>query len=248
MLLAYFQGRFSGIPNWGPQDLPLSDLQSLLTETSVQRNVPNTVWSPGFYRLENGEKNPNSNISAIQPGVEHTRGGLLRHYSELLHINMCGNLGYVLQPAKQYTKDQVVLLSRGFCGSTCALFNNHATLYDQVRTAVFGLNTNTASVRQQPTAFPGLQVLDDPDIYSMFQQLGFDTSPQPVNSSDQIPRELPTTASYRICVREIYGPEPTEQSKPLEYTFMPATHSFAEQANTANTPEEAWYVVRDQMF
>eukprot|EP00007_Cunea_sp_BSH-02190019_P009938 CAMPEP_0174230054 /NCGR_PEP_ID=MMETSP0417-20130205/888_1 /TAXON_ID=242541 /ORGANISM="Mayorella sp, Strain BSH-02190019" /LENGTH=645 /DNA_ID=CAMNT_0015307679 /DNA_START=152 /DNA_END=2086 /DNA_ORIENTATION=- len=233
MLLAYFQGRFSGVPNWGPQDLPLSDLQSLLTETAVQRNVSGTVWSPGFYSLENGQRNPNWNISAIQPGIEHTRGGRRRNYSELLHIRGCGNLGYVLQPAKQYTKDQVVLLSRGFCGSTCALFNNHATLYDQVRTAVFGLNTQPDAT-QQPTAFPGLQVLDDPDIYAMFQHLGFDTSPQPVNSTDPIPRELPTTASYRMCVREIYGPVNPEQSYPLEYTYMPATKTFAEQASTAN--------------
>lgn len=91
-LLAYFQNHTG--QNWGPQDLPLGLLQEDLTTSAVKLGVSNTVWSPGFYDNQQGVHIANNDTSYIMPGVPHVRGGRLRNYSKLLHIDNCGNFGY----------------------------------------------------------------------------------------------------------------------------------------------------------
>mmetsp|Transcript_10773 Transcript_10773/g.30278 ORF Transcript_10773/g.30278 Transcript_10773/m.30278 type:complete len:638 (+) Transcript_10773:39-1952(+) len=243
-LLAYLQGRREDEVNWGPQDLPNSAVQHNLTLAAINNKVPTTVWSPGFYQDENGNKVSNSDLAAIEPGITYTRGGHARNYSTLLHISYCGFYGYFLSPEKDFRPANVIMKTAGFCGSTCALFANHLNLYDGVRVAVAGGLPERE--QQQYTSFPGLQVCDDPQLYSYYDALGMDTSPQPATGrSDLTPRRLPTTASYRICVREIYPPQiatdPT--TIPMEFNFQPATYKLDDTYVTAEDPEELWYTL-----
>jgi hypothetical protein len=68
--------------------------------------------------------------SYLIPGIPHIRGGAARNYSRLVHIKDCGNFGYRIRPAKNFTANQILILTNGFCGSTCALFSNHVWFHN----------------------------------------------------------------------------------------------------------------------
>ena len=177
------------------------------------------------------------------PGVPYVRGGLLRNYSNLVHINDCGFWGYFIEPQKDFSPEDLLILTHGFCGSTCALVANHAAIYDGVPTAVAGgLSTRKA---QQYSSFPGLQVLDAPDFFAQFDELGGDTTPGLPTPDEVIPRRLPTTASFRYCIREIYPPQIVTDSStaPMEFNFQAATWKLDDTLDTAEDPEYLWYEV-----
>jgi hypothetical protein len=128
-----------------------------------------TEWSPSFYQNQQGISYANTDISWLVqillsqltivkvPGVSHERGGLVRHYSQLIHIGSnidnCGDYPFV--NTKPMNPSKIIIITHGFCGSTCALFANHASQYSHVKTIVVG------GLRDQPqqyTSFPGLEV------------------------------------------------------------------------------------------
>eukprot|EP01094_Clydonella_sp_ATCC50884_P020977 TRINITY_DN4496_c0_g1_i1.p1 TRINITY_DN4496_c0_g1~~TRINITY_DN4496_c0_g1_i1.p1 ORF type:complete len:673 (-),score=242.65 TRINITY_DN4496_c0_g1_i1:108-2126(-) len=240
-LLAYLQGEDPDKQNWGPQDLPLSPLANNLTATAVRDNVENTIWSPSFYDNQQDEPIANSDRSYLYPGVPHVRGGKLRNYTKLVHINGCGDFGYKIQPKQDFKPEDIIIVTHGFCGSTCALFSNHLALYDNVRTVVVGGLKKREQM--QYSSFPGLQVLDDPAIYRQLYQLGQEITVGMPLPGELAPRCLPTTASYRYCIREIYPPTKEYSNKPTEYTFQAATHHVIASKLTALEPQYIWYEV-----
>jgi len=238
-LLAYLQQEDPDAQNWGPQDVPLSPLAVNLIETASSTGVENTIWSPAFYDDQQNNPIDNSNTSVLLPGVPHVRAGRLRNYTKLVHINDCGNFGYRIKPAQDFAPSDMIIITHGFCGSTCALFANHLALYDNVKTIVVGGLAERDQM--QYTSFPGLQVLDDPAIYRQLDQLGQDIVVGPAQPGEVQPRCLPTSAAFRYCIREIYPPTRAYSTKPMEYTFQAAdVHLMANQL-TAYAPQYVWY-------
>jgi hypothetical protein len=58
-----------------------------------------------------------------------------------------------------------------------------------------------------------------------------------------VPRQLPTSAAYRFCVREIYPPTRKYSASPAEFTFAESSHQFPYSLLTANSPQYAWYEI-----
>jgi len=230
--------------NWGPQDLPLSVLAEQLVNSAVEHGVSDTVWSPGFYDNQQDEHIANNDTSYILPGVPHERAGFLRNYSRLLHINDCGDF-YYIEPKVNFPPEQTMIITKGFCGSTCALFANHMALYDGVQTVVVG--GIPGSGQMQYTSFPGLQVLDDGPLFGQLLELRQNITACPVDENEDhpVPRLLLTQASFRYCIREIYPPVPDYDQPPMEYTFQPANHHIFFTEFTANYPQYIWYEVLD---
>jgi len=112
--------------------------------------------------------------------------------------------------------------------------------YDNVKTVVYGgINGRD----QQYTAFPGGQVLDSAGFYEDLNRLGQNTAPGIAAPGEICPRQLPTSAAYRFCVREIYPPGRKYSAKPSEFTFAQSSHQVPYTYLTANAPQYAWYEV-----
>jgi len=247
-LLAFLQrdGWAGNGQNWGPQDLPLSVFAEQLINSAVENDVSSTVWSPAFYANQDGQNINNTDTSYLLPGVPHLRGGLVRQYSKLLHINGCGDWGYDLYPAVDFSPSETLIITKGLCGSTCALFANHMALYDDVRTVVLG--GMPGRQQMQYTSFPGLQVLEKKPLFGQFIKLKQNVSWVPyadIDPNSVVPRLLPTQADFRYCVREIYPPEASYSTKPMEFNFQQANYHYFNNELTANYPEYAWYQVLD---
>lgn len=97
-----------------------------------------------------------------------------------------------------------------------SVFTVHAHLFENIHTIVVG--GLQSQPQQQPYSFPGLQVIDSPDFYFMFQELQLNVSTMSVgelnaqnfdfdtyarngftttSDVDLTPRLLPTSAGYR---------------------------------------------------
>lgn len=245
-LLAFLQrdGWAGEGQNWGPQDLPLSLFAEQLINSAVDNDISNTVWSPGFYDNQQNEPISNNDTSYLLPGVPHVRGGLYRNYSKLLHINGCGEYGYYLDPAVDFSPAETLIITKGLCGSTCALFANHLNLYDDVRTVVLGGIPGREPM--QYTSFPGLQVLEKNALFGQFKRLKQNISYVPFGEIDidsVVPRVLYTQADFRYCIREIYPPEANYDTNPMEFNFQQADYHYFNNELTANYPQYVWYDV-----
>jgi len=243
-LIAFLQDSLgynsSSSQNWGPEDIPISRLSTTLIENAARLGVNNTVWSPAFYDDQKDIPIANTNTSSFLPGLPHLRGGKLRNYSHLVHINHCGDYGYKLKIRQDYKASEIIILTNGFCGSMCAYFSNHIVNYDKVKSVVVGGMIERPQM--QYSSFPGGQVMDSPDIYSSLNSLGVNTQCCSTPSTDFIPRDLLTSAAFRYTVREVYPPIPAYSTSPVEFTFQGASeHLYYNSIAEATQPALVWY-------
>eukprot|EP00010_Vexillifera_abyssalis_P008541 CAMPEP_0201545506 /NCGR_PEP_ID=MMETSP0173_2-20130828/2002_1 /ASSEMBLY_ACC=CAM_ASM_000268 /TAXON_ID=218659 /ORGANISM="Vexillifera sp., Strain DIVA3 564/2" /LENGTH=619 /DNA_ID=CAMNT_0047953921 /DNA_START=154 /DNA_END=2013 /DNA_ORIENTATION=- len=222
--------------NFGPTDMPSSPLARNLTETAVKFDITETEWSPSFYQNQENRQFPQNSTSWLIPGIEHVRGGHARNYSQLIHISSrsqdCGNFPF--DNNVRFSPRKIIIATKGWCGSTCALFSNHLANYEHVKTLSSG---GFPQVAQQYTSFPGLEVLDSGGLYQILNTLKQETGDLGC-SSCSAPRNLLTSAAYRLCIREIYGPDNLNQ--PLEYTWQPADFHHNLDEHTAQQGQLIW--------
>lgn len=148
----------------------------------------------------------------------------------------------------------MILLTHGMCGSTCAITASHLGLWDEVRSVVVGGIETEES--QQYFSFPGGEVNETPFFYSSLDELHQDTMNQTCVDC-LAPRQLITSAQFRLAVREGYGPLPNKTTNshvdeevfdttlPLEYTYFPADIRVPNTKQTALHPECLWGEVRE---
>ncbi|KDO32426.1 hypothetical protein SPRG_02903 [Saprolegnia parasitica CBS 223.65] len=118
---------------------------------------------------------------------------------------------YVKYPAPgvsfSIAPENLLVVSQGFCGSTCAVFTSYIQAYNLGQTVALGGYLHTP---QQPFGFPGGQV----GQVSAFTELGNAISGASELGVDLSPVVPQPPTSGRV------------DTLPLEYTFVPATHSI----------------------
>jgi hypothetical protein len=205
-------------------DMPGSVLANALATTLA--NTSDSAWSADAYASATSGATF-TDASWLVPGVNRTRGGRQRAYSQYLHLSQqsCGAT-FPFPPLTQFNATSIRIVTHGECGSTCALFTNHASRYAHVRTAVVGVHNPQ---NQQVTSFPGLQVLEDSEIFASIAEakLSGPTVPSPVQGG-----------TWRACVREIYGNN--DHDTPLEYRWQPADQAILPNSFDAKVFGSYW--------
>mmetsp|Transcript_9200 Transcript_9200/g.13911 ORF Transcript_9200/g.13911 Transcript_9200/m.13911 type:complete len:314 (+) Transcript_9200:993-1934(+) len=235
--------------NYGPTNMPSSNSCARnLTQTAIKYNISYTQWSPDFYQSDSTDTQyANNDISWIDPGQPHQYGGTTRNYTELIHVSseseQCGTLPLSEETAP-FSPDKILMVSQGECGSTCAEFANALSNYHNVSSVVLGGYTSVTA-QMQYTSFPGLEVLETPSFYDILNRLHQDTTDLNCQSCSA-PRNFLTSANFRFCNRQIFGPtmrdNPTSNQAPLEYTWQPATHRFMfETIEQAENQENVYF-------
>lgn len=157
------------------------------------------------------------------------RGGGIREISQLLYATSdndpfrCTSSNLQAQFAAKFT--EIVLVSNGYCGSTCAIFSSIAARHigKGVTTVVVGGRKATP---QQFWSFPGGEVLTLEEINKEGRVWSSDRMNVAAGAEDLyplglreeheraiadlqevMPRPLPTSAHIRLCIREVYGPQ-----------------------------------------
>jgi hypothetical protein len=205
-------------------DMPGSSLANAMA--TALENTTDSAWSAAAYDSA-ATGLPFTNASWLVPGVMRKRGGRKRAYSQYLHLSeqSCG-ANFPFPPLTQFNASSVRIVTHGECGSTCALFTNHASRYAHVRTAVVGVHNPS---NQQVTSFPGLQVLEDSEIYASIAEANL--------SGPFVPVHVPG-GSWRACIREIYGH--SDHDTPLEYRWQPADQAILPDSFDAKVFGSYW--------
>ncbi len=100
-----------------------------------------------------------SDDSWMVPGIERVRGGISGNYSHLIALDTANNDDCGVPPvvftSPLFDPSNVIFLSRGFCGSTCALFAHMLSDGHGVRTIAVGGYNESAPMTFR--SFPGGQ-------------------------------------------------------------------------------------------
>ena len=89
------------------------------------------------------------------------------------------------------------------------------------------------------------QVLEAGGFYPVLDQLLQDTSDQSIDNL--CPRQLLTSASFRLCIREVYRNE-TQTDTPLEYVQQNADFHFPLTRTLALNTTELWAFVSSKVL
>jgi len=197
---------------FGKYDIIHSPLMGQFANYLAQPQYSGFLFSPSFWD-DPATNVPFTNISWYTPGNTFTRGGVASNYTKFVHLQCDNSTAPV-----RYLFDQILILTDGLCGSTCAVFSSHLAEADHIDTVVVGGLANTT---MQYFSFPGGQV------FSLRGMLGF---AEEVNFQDpSLPKPFVTNAGVSFTLQEIYPwrKDNLVGTIPLEFHYRPATHHLA---------------------
>ncbi|RHY84912.1 hypothetical protein DYB26_010224 [Aphanomyces astaci] len=134
---------------------------------------------------------------------------------------------------KGLSADHVILVSHGYCGSTCSVFSSFIQQHNLAHTVAFG---GYKDVAQQFFSFPGGQVYTTGALYGDAVALGVDSNdlvPQPLSNISDL--YAGSTVSFALVAISPWKTQWNKTLLPLEYTFVPATHNPVFPADPLNT-------------
>lgn len=204
---------------------PLGD--QLATNAATSRN--SSDWSYQAY-MSNQYK-PFSDETWYTHGNTWTRGGVTGNYSQQFYFNFGPLEAQEHKKTQKFTRltpvNSILILSKGFCGSTCAVTSRHLHEFDGVYTvSACGLQNTQLSF----SSFPGGQVYALDDLVADLETYHLESSPL-------APQSLPTSATFSFAIKEIYGPDLTI---PAEFVVDFADFRLDCTPTSANYQRELW--------
>ena len=232
--------------NFNPTDLPATPLALNLTRTAVSHNITNTEWSGSFYQSSvSGTQYSNNDSSWMIPGIDRSSRGTFSELVEISEISQqCGDPPFSFPNSPLFQPDRVAFVSRGFCGSTCALFADSLHDHLDIQTVTFGGYDSSSGMAYR--SFPGLEVLEAGGFFPVLDALLQDTADQ-TQTDSLAPRQLLTSATFRVCIREAYR-DVNHTDVPLEYVQQNSNFHFPLTRDQALEPENIWSFTRSKVL
>lgn len=156
-------------------------------------------------------------------------------------FSSCGGRRKRLPTDPFFKSENLVLLSNGRCGSSCALFSVLLAKKQGVTTVVTG---GISDVPQQYCGYIGGESVRFSDIDTALITTGLKTRTTPYQSD--VPPPLEVNAAMTVTWRLAYGVH--DPSQPEEWQDHTATIDFPLTADTVNKPQAVWEAVSLQVF
>lgn len=208
-------------------DISGSGLSFALARRASDLDNGGTFWSGGRWTDLLDVPFNNTSSAWLENGRILEFGGRERMYSQLLRSTCSANS----IDGGGYRAEKIILLTHGFCGSTCAVFSMAMRSHSDVVTTV-AVGGYPEDEEMQYMSFPGGQVLESTNVFSTIGQL--DMPP-----SEFLPIDVSTTASWRFAARNIYSPY-IPSRYPAEFVFHPADVHLNNDQTSATYVEEMW--------
>ena len=208
-----FAGKFSP---YGSYDFPAPPLAQLMATRSAMPDVDpeQTLWAPAYWVNPKTGKSF-ADDSWMVPPLQFTRNNVTSPYSQRVHDDCSYSFANWPLPAHHplYNPSDIILLSHGYCGSTCAVFSKHISEIDIARTVTIG---GLPGRPQSIASFPGGQVFTLAELIENLEYLGL------ADHADA-PQPFPTSARFSFTVREIYAWSSGKKNTPLDFVFEAST-------------------------
>jgi hypothetical protein len=191
-------------------DMSHSPLLDALTDAATTLKRTQYLFGPDFW-TNPATANYFDGDAWYYPGRNLTRGNITSLYSSLLEFpdHEC-----LIPSASTFQFKQVILLTNGYCGSTCAIFTTYLkkALPDMVETIVVGgIKSSGESISY--STFPGGVVKNDVETIKWINDLS-------LNNNSNAPKPFPYTTSLSYAFPELYL-NPGDPY-PEEFTFFGA--------------------------
>ncbi|CAG8468943.1 4820_t:CDS:2 [Acaulospora colombiana] len=226
------------IPSF-PLDMRLSDLYRLAIKTAsvIPSPVPEFPFDyHGYIRAENEQ-----NFTSVQQFFGNnmfTRGGIQNNYSSKFFINYESELRKNLESVQgsnpsplNWTRDNIIILTNGFCGSACANLAQILAEKKQIKTVAVGglLSQNQLSY----ASFPGGFKLDSGDVFSLLNDVGLNHS-----SNSLVPNDFSLSMSASAAGSEVYSS--VHNTMVMEFEFKPSDFRLFYDEKSARDPSILW--------
>eukprot|EP00002_Diphylleia_rotans_P028923 TRINITY_DN5849_c0_g1_i5.p1 TRINITY_DN5849_c0_g1~~TRINITY_DN5849_c0_g1_i5.p1 ORF type:complete len:560 (-),score=99.11 TRINITY_DN5849_c0_g1_i5:216-1895(-) len=188
-----------------------------------------TMWS--FTHWADAQGKPFTSADWINNPREIQWGDSSSTYTHPFHDNCADFLKEWPAPRMiKYAPSNVMVVTDGYCGSTCAVFSLALQESGKARTLVYG---GRAGQPQMVGSFPGGQVYNLAYLSEDFQFLN-------LSDSSTAPPSFPNSAGFSFTIREIYSRQPKYSHVPLEYVWNPS-HFRADYSLESAISDAAYY-------
>jgi len=233
-LIGYIWENFKVEGNYDMRRCPAHD--NLAVAAAANMSI-DSQFNPNYWiNSATGERFQNA--SWLIPGVLHTRGGVRNAYSQLLHDDCQDD--YEIWPKPRhyiYSPVSILVLTHGYCGSTCSVFLRNLQEFHRVRTLVVG---GIKGMPQSASSFTGGQVSNSRTVLSTYQLYN-------LSNALNAPQPFWTTSYMTYTFREIYSWTPGHEDEPMEFFLEPSDYKM--DYSEANAANDTWlYYDASQFF
>lgn len=205
-----FHGEFNP---YGQYDFAAPELSQRMATASMRVGPEQSEWAPQYW-VDPSSNEPYADDSWMVPPRRLTRNNRTSPYSQRVHDECMLDFWMWPQPQHHlpYKADQIMILTHGFCGSTCAVFSKHLSELEEARSVTIG---GLPDRPQSIASFPGGQVFTLDALLSTLSALNMSTDPA-------APKPFPISATFSFTLREIYSWSQGKEQTPLDFVFEPS--------------------------
>ncbi|CAG8703824.1 605_t:CDS:2, partial [Acaulospora colombiana] len=208
-------------------DFRVSELMRLSIQKSSSSDF---ITYPGIW-VDPQTKKPFKDATKFIGNNIYTRGGVSGSYTSRF-IGPKGPSSKINLPWKA---EDYVILTNGFCGSSCSFIATHLAEENNVATVSVGGLFNTPMAY---ASFTGGQEYQLNSIIRELERLGLSNNPL-------APSHLPISAGLNFVIREAYSR--SDPNEVLEFLYRPATKRLYYDSKSARDPSELWAQVADML-
>ncbi|KAI9295121.1 hypothetical protein K502DRAFT_234297, partial [Neoconidiobolus thromboides FSU 785] len=206
-------------------DMHYSPLLSKLTQNNTYG-----FFNPTDYNQPDGKPFPSqnafTNIKTYYRGTNRN-SQYTPQFQEKCGTNQLRSL--LVNNTQPFKTKNIALVSNSICYSTCTLLSNGMQEFHNVKSYAFGgLKNKDATIGS----------LAGGTVYSLDRLLGSLAS-SGLDKDPAAPQSLPINGALSLTVREAYSSR-FKEPRPLEFTWNPAKHHRAYNAETAFNPYKIW--------
>ncbi|CAG8462197.1 10176_t:CDS:2 [Acaulospora colombiana] len=225
-------------------DERLTDLYKLAIETTSDNLLlaPTPPFNYHSYVTAENKQNFTSAQQFFGNNV-FTRGGIQDNYSSKFFINYEAVLREILKvvqgpnpPPLNWTRDNIIILSNGFCGSACSYVAQILAEKKQIKTiAVGGL---LSQEQLSYSSFPGGFVYTSDAIFKLLNEVGLNHS-----SNSLVPKDFSLRMRVTAPLSEVYSSILNDTV--LEFEFKPSDFRLFYDEKSARDPSVLWIQAAD---
>ncbi|CAG8564985.1 3459_t:CDS:2 [Acaulospora morrowiae] len=213
-----------------PRDMRVTDFSKLAIDTATTKNVSDSIFYAPQYNSFATKQAFSSSSDFIGKNV-YTRGGSQVSYTNQFSYTVNSNYSQQVlsnQSVLPWASQDMIILSNGICGSSCATISQHLAELNNVKTVAVG---GFANKPLSFASFPGGQVYNHYELLYTLQEIG-------LISNENSPQPFSINALFSFPIFEAYSTKNSGQV--LEFSYRKAGNRLYYNEKSIRDPSLLW--------
>ncbi|CAG8756963.1 19535_t:CDS:2, partial [Dentiscutata erythropus] len=213
-----------------PSDAKVTNFSKLAIQTATTAQISDSIFEAQQYATFSTEQVFNTSQEFIGNNV-YTRETQVNYTNKFIHIGNRELFRQVLgnnTPKYPWTSENMIILTNGICGSSCAMIAQHLAELQGVATIAVG---GFAETPLSFASFPGGQAFNSYVLFGSLIELGLLNNPLS-------PQPFDIYATFAFPIFEIYSVKNDQEV--LEFTYRKADHRLFYDEKSIRDPSLLW--------